>query len=396
MSADIEDRLRRAASAIQHERVVPPEVLRAIERRRRRHLTVVATVTTTAAVIAATSVALLQAGHGHQPEQQVSIGPAGKSSPATPTPATTPSAPATAFPALPSPPAPSPAAEPTTFIGAIGAGDERLAVVQSSSGHVIRYLQSAGSQELRTFNADRTIAYQASPSLATCAATWVSVNLTTGAQRPAFTGLDNPDEVALSPNGSRLAYTSIGPQKIGYGQNGSFRRGCPTAKRTLVIEDSSTSQQVSIPLGHGGGESVFPTFDTTGNLLAVKAQGHIRVLNLTTGASLTDATVVPTPKGCDQVDPAFQPGTDQLMLATDCHQDAELDGYTLHDDTWTLTFRKVVASQPESFLASFAYDASGKHLIYSVDDGQTSSGAVYITGTNGDRHVADGIYQVAW
>jgi hypothetical protein len=388
--SDIEDRLRQATQGLDVSAIATAEVLEAVRQRHRRFAVGATAAAATVVLMAIGGGAALAVDHGSRPRSGLNV----EVSLPSPTDATTSSPTQTAdpaFPVLPAAPQPATAPEPATFYGAVGAGNERLAVVDSATGQVQRYLQNTGDQVISVFDASRTTAYQ--PSLnSSCGATWTAINLSTGGQAPAFADLLNPREVAVSPDGTRVAYTAIGAQQIVDGQPG----GCPTATRTLIVLNRLNGQEISTPIGDGGGDSIFPEFDTSGNLLALKWHGHIQVLNLADGGSLSDAAVVPQPGGCDQIDPAFRPGTDQLMVATDCPNDAELDGYSLRDGNWDLTYRKVVADQPHSLLASYCFDASGTHLIYSVDVGESEDGAVYVAGANGDRHVADGIYQVCW
>jgi hypothetical protein len=398
MTIDIERLLRRAAGEISASTVMAEDIFDAVARRRRRNARVAVGVTAATVAITAGAAVSLTSAFGHQ-SPRISVGGGGKHP--SPTTRVTRSAHPTipALPALPTPPPPTTGAPPRTFFGLVGAGGERLAVVDSATGVVQRYLQQTGSQELARFNADRTIAYQPSSITRSCGTTWAAINLKTGATTPAYTNLKNPDEVAQSADGGRIAYTSIGRQKTVEGPNGPFRGGCPTAARTLIIADQQTGQRISIPLGHYGQESVFPNFDTSGNLLAIKWQRKIQVLNLAAGGGLSTATVVPVKPGCDQVDPAFRARTDQLMIAADCRGDAELDGYSMQGDQWKQTYRRVVANQPHSFLASFGFDQAGQHLIYSVDVGNTSQqGAIFVqAGASNDmQQVANDIYEVAW
>jgi hypothetical protein len=292
---------------------------------------------------------------------------------------------------------PAATGEPATFHGAVGAGDERLAVIDSRSGAIAHYLQSSGSQELSVFNATGTIGYQPSPE--GCAATWTATDLQTGAQQPAFTDLPHPAEVALSPTGQRIAYLSVGRQRTVTNPDGTRTpAGCPTARQTLVIADQTTGQEQRLPAGHAGNEFLDLAFNNTASDLALKWHGRIRVLNLANGAtSLDQAATLPDPSGCQQHHPLFRPGDDQLLVEADCQSDVEIDGYD--PSTLTLDYRHVVTRDPHSILASLAVDPSGKYLIYSVDLGDqpdSPSGAVYAVEPHADRHITNDIYQVQW
>jgi hypothetical protein len=292
---------------------------------------------------------------------------------------------------------PTVTSEPATFIGAVGAGDERLAVINSRSGAIVRYLQSNGSQELSVFNNAGTIAYQPSPH--GCAATWTATDLSTGGQQPAFTQLSHPSEIALSPTGQRIAYLSVGKQRTIPGPHG--RRipvGCPSARQTLIVVDQTTEQEQRFPAGHAGSGSLDLAFNTTASELAFRWHGRIRILNLANGeTSLDQAATLRDPAGCQQHRPVFRPGNDQLLVAQDCTSDIEIDGY--NPTTLTLAYRHVVTREPHSILASLAVDTGGTHLIYSVDLGDqpdSPNGAVYAIEPHGDRHITNDIFQVEW
>jgi hypothetical protein len=391
MTPSLEDQLRDAAREIEVPVEPPASLLRRVARRRRRQVVarcsaigVVVVVAVGAVIVAAVD----RPGPSAHPVQRLAIG-------AHATHRATPRAQANLA-VLPTPPPPPTTAVPSQFYGAVGAGDERLAVIDASSGAVLRYLQPQGSQELSIFSPDRTVSYQPALSVTQCDSSWIATNLKTGAQQPAFTTLDRPGEVALSPVGQRVAYVSVGRPKMVQDPGGRERSaGCPTAAESLVVVDQGTGTQLRIPLGHFGEAALYPAFDDSGNLLAVKWHGRIRVLDLARDTSMDQAAIVPSNPGCDQTKPSFRPGDDQLLVAVDCSTYAGINGYDA--STWRPDYHHVAAHQPSSFLASYAVDASGQHVIYSVDVGNGGpQGAVYVIGQSGDRHVTDGVYQVEW
>jgi hypothetical protein len=390
MTRSIESHLRSAANAIEAPGELPRGLMARIERRRRRRraLASASAVTLTAIAVAAT---ILVVDRSSSAVQQVAINHPNAhlvaSSPGSPSMAATSPPASTVLPALGKAPAPSPAPEPSTFYGAVGAGDERLAIVDSRTGMVRRYLQQQGSQELEVFSPDRTTAYQPSLNIKQCDDTWTQTNLRTGAQSPAFTDLDRPLEVALSPVGGRIAYVSASrPATPG---------NCSTVSTTLVVTPGTGSPDLRIPLGQFVEPALYPAFDDSGNLLAIKCRGHIRVLDLRHDTSIGQAAVVPTPAGCDPSAPMFRPGNDQLLVSDDCSSYTGIDGFAA--GSWRHDYRLVATREPLSFMASFAVDASGEHLIYAVDIGNgPDQGAVFVARPGADRHVTNGIYQVFW
>jgi hypothetical protein len=400
MTPSLEDQLRAAGRDLETATEPPVGLMERIRRRRRRRQ-LLTSCGAVAVVVGATAGAIALVDRPNNSVQQVTVGPATRHHATKPHRVHPESKPRpTPFPVLATP-APPPAANvaPPQFYGAVGAGDERLAVISSSTGAIEHYLQSQGSQELEIFNAERTIAYQPTRSVAHCDSTWIATDLATGAQSPAFTTLNHPNEVAVSPDGQRIAYVSVGPQQTLANSDGTTSpRGCPTALQTLVVTDQSAGTTLLLPVGHFGGESLDPAFDDSGNLLAVRWHGRIRVLNLASDTTMNQAAVLPHQPGCDQVDPTFQPGTDHLLVEADCASSAAIDGYLAGANaTWARDYHHVVATEPDSFVASYSYDASGQHLIYSVDVGNSGpQGAVYVVEPSHDRHLLDGVYQVAW
>jgi hypothetical protein len=410
MKPSIEDQLRDAGREVEVAVELPAGLLERIARRRRRRRTVARCAGVGAVVVAVGAVSFAAFDRPSHQVQQLAIGANAthrathrvmhRAKPkrlVTPTFGPTPTVGGTSPASTGSPPPTGGA--PSDFFGAVGAGDERLAVIDSSTGAIMRYLQPHGSQALSTFNAARTVAYQPSLSVAQCDSSWTATNLKTGAQSPAFTALNHPAEVALSADGQQIAYVSVGAQQTVTNPNGTtMPAGCPTALETLVITNQSTGTTVQLPLGHFGHGSLDPAFDSSGELLAVKWHGRIRVLDVAHDTSMTQAEVLPSQAGCDQIQPMFRPGGDELLVAEDCLTSAAIDGYQIGaSDSWALTYHHVVAHQKDSFVASYAYDPTGQHLIYSVDVGDSGpQGAVYVVQSGADRHVLDGVYQVAW
>jgi hypothetical protein len=380
----LEDRLRRAAEAAMGSGEVPMELLARVAHRRSRRTGTAVVMAASAAAAVAIVVPVTLVGH-HKPQ----VTPAGGGGAPTTSPsaivATT--APAAVFAPLTPAAVPADKGEPATFLALTGAGGERLAVVDSQTGAVKKWLQQQGSQALMTFNAGLSTAYQ--PDLRGCTSTWTQVDTSSGATSAAFADLGRPLEVALAPAGERLAYVHL--------QGGSLTRGCPTGTESLVVIDRTSGVTKSWPIGPGGADSLYPAFDPTGIQIAFVRDRRVWVLDVNRDTSLADArplSQAAPDTGCQQSKPAWRPGTDSVLVALQCRTSAAIVGYDA--SSGVETYRHDLGGT-DPLLASYAVDASGAHVIYALSGsfGQPG-GNVYAVEPHGDRHIADGVYQVAW
>jgi hypothetical protein len=381
----VEETLRAIAERATTPGELPPSVSAAIRRRRHGQAARAAL-----AVCIAVSAIVVTAGaiSSRQPGGRIAAAP----SPSSSAPTAAQDA-RVAFPPLPPPSAPDRNGEPSTLLASIGGGAERLAVVDPASGAVHRYVQTSGSQALFVFAPDLRTAYQW--DMRGCRYSWTATNVRTGRVQPAFGGLGNVADIAFSPTGQRMAYVSVGRQRtVVVSTPQGHRRvpgGCSTASQSIVVTDTGggATKQWQLPAGYD--QATYLAFDPTATHVAFVEGRRVRILDLNRDAVLASArplarTLAP---GCSQHLPTFVPGTNRVDVDEWCgtsHPPA-IVGYDVR------TGREVsrhVVGHPGSFISYFAVDATGKHLVYSVD------GSVYAAEAGGDRHIIDDTYQLAW
>jgi hypothetical protein len=125
--------------------------------------------------------------------------------------------------------------------------------------------------------------------------------------------------------------------------------------------------------------------------------GRVWVLDVNTAQTLADATPLSAkkpPAGCEQNKPTWRPGTDTVLVDEGCASSAAIVGYDA--TSGAETYRHDIPGT-DPILASYAVDASGQHVIYSLGGSVSGPGGnVYAVEPHGDRHIVDGAYQVAW
>jgi len=273
------DTLRELADRAAQPTEIPPDVLTAVRRRRRRIAIASGTATAAGVVAVVTVVALVANNASPQRLGQTTGGGHG-----TPTPSA--SAHRAVFAPLPTPPAPAGTAEPTSMLALIGGGAERLAIVDTGTGAVRRYLQKNGSQALMVPGPDRT-AYQW--DLHGCRYSWTAISTTTGRSAPALKSLGNVSDIAFSSTGQRIGYVSIGPEPTVTIKGHRYPAGCSASTRMLVVSDPASHAMKAWPLPAGYDNALYPAFDATGMHLFFDLGRTVRVLDLNHDRTLAAA-----------------------------------------------------------------------------------------------------------
>jgi len=290
------------------------------------------------------------------------------------------------------------APEPTTFFASIGAGDERLTVVNVATGAHGPFLTS-GSQALVRLSNDHKTIY--APDLVGCGRGWTAIDVTTGRSQPAYTDLPNPSDVVESPDGSKLAYVRQAP---------STRGGLPCGYEELVVRDIATKKErvwrapantgrvgVTITQLGWSPDSSHLVYDMNGPGIqqGVVPATVAQVLDINEGTAITDGiTLAPPDPTCRIEDPRYRPGTELIIAAENClNRSATLIDYDatngqVHDQ------RQVATGQLFGVI-DIAVDASGQHIIYILDSAQTD-GEVFVLRNQQSVHLINDTYQVMW
>jgi hypothetical protein len=308
-----------------------------------------------------------------------------------PTPSTAPPTPTSAV--LPhfraSPPAPVDvnAPEPATFIGGIGGGHEREAVVSSTTGAVLRYLSPPpGSQTLPRISSDGRTLYKS--ELAGCGRSWTAVDIATGASRPVFTDLADTVDVAPSPDGQKLALVRL---------SGKPGQGCRGVE-LVVREVSSGRERVWKGLADSNIVQLRWSFDSAQlayELAGPGARVEPHLLDINAGTSVTDGIVLQAPDaGCTLTLPRFRAGTEDVVLAQNCPRKAELLDFDR--GTGALVARTLLASDDLFGVTDLAIDASGRHVIYVLSYYGPKPARVFVLRGQGPVAVRADCFYVFW
>jgi len=388
--APVEQRLRELAESARGDGNIPPDLLdRTLAHHRRRRALASASVVATAAAVALAVLVPVEVARSGGGSTEPHAG-ADRSAAPTSSPSAIPTV--VHFSPLPVPHISGASAEPATVLMSIGAGHERLARVDSTTGTVTKWLQSSGSQALMTFNSDLSFGYQ--PDLVGCGATWTRIDTASGATSPAFEELGHPLEVTLASDSTRIAYVDVGRQeRVPDGRGGTMPAGCPTAPYKLVVDDPSSGATAAYPIDSYD-ESLYPAFDASGTRLAFVWHRRVRILDLNDGTPLADAQLLNADlkSGCTQSKPLWRPASDTVLVSEECGTASAIVGYDAQSGAETY---RHPAAEP-GIIGSFDVDASGKHVIYSLSRLSAAGASVYAVEPSGDRRIIDDAYQVAW
>ncbi len=260
---------------------------------------------------------------------------------------------------------------PGTFAADLGG---RVAVVSTATGKVVRTLwgpHPLGTHQYAVgLSPDRTTAYFSSEGANACDEP--------GIFRVPFNG--GPaikvvaDETAVGPimtsaDGSRLAY---------------MVSACPSTYRTdIVLRDASGTLLHRWSGGSVGVVAFKVSLSPDGRQLAVPIFKDldpigVRVLDATTGKSITDGRLIQAPdRGCGLVNAAFQPRTGRLAVFERCppkdpqsgtpprFQVAYLDPVSGRLLSRSLTFDDPTGG--DMHISTMDFDQTGRYLLYRVD-----------------------------
>ncbi len=139
-----------------------------------------------------------------------------------------------------SPHSAQPAPEPRVFLGGIGGGSERTAVISVATGTVLRYLSPPpGSPALGVLSPDRRIWFEPAGE-GPCGSSWRAITVSSGVITPALAGESGIETFALSPDGRQLALVKGRP---------------PSGPACQALEPPDPGCKVSLPrfrAGSGG------------------------------------------------------------------------------------------------------------------------------------------------
>jgi len=319
----------------------------------------------------------------------------------------TPSTPLTFIPTTPAP-VDSTAPEPTQFFAAIGAGGERIALVNTATGRRGPFFTSP-SQTLVRFSNDHKTIYvptpahkvRETPTLLFCGSAWTAINVATGASHPAYTDLGFPNDVVESPDGKKIAY--VGPLLR------NIAKGCQSEE--LVVRDKASGQerrwsaprtsrgqtvlQTITQLGWSP-DSAHVTYALNSMTPTTGAVTSTWILDINHGTSLTDGLQLRSPDaGCTIPLARFRPGTNLVVAAENCvGRAAKVVAFNAR--TGVIAQTTQVASGPIYGIVDLAFDASGQHLLYILDGTNAQPSEVYVVRNGTPVPLLADAYQVSW
>lgn len=281
------------------------------------------------------------------------------------------------------------APEPTHFFASIGAGGERVALVDTATGKHGPFLTSA-SQALVRFSSDLTTIYDPVAN-AGCGHTWTAINVGTGTSKPAFQDLNHPADVVESPDRKKVAYL----QSTG-------TDGCRQSR--LVVRDTTTGRerhwiQPANPNGRGETITQLEWSPDSSHLSYELNAGRTTtawVLDINRGTTLTDGVQLRSPDAaCTLWVPRFQPGTNLIVTAENCiGRSAQLVSYNA--TTGAIEKTTPVANGAIFGIIDLAIDPSGQHLLYILSYEANQPSEVYTLRNGTPVRLLNDAYQVAW
>lgn len=283
--------------------------------------------------------------------------------------------------------------EPVTFVGIVG---NRVAVVSTRSGQVVRYLTGANgyNSTAGSLSADGTAWYlppplQSSPASCTVGP-WSEIDLANGTSRTVFPGLQ-AESLAPDPAGNVVAY------EAGVGDPGSTGI-CLAAGLTLKDNISGTTRQYRQYV------AASLHWSPDGRYLVVtqlNGGSHAYILEVA-GSAIVGAATVGAPSGCSLVDAQYDPATRNVAIGGNCTDGATAavgKAVLIHADPTTgdVTSKVTMLSLPHlRQLLSLSVSRTGA-VIFSVDGPNSRErGSVYTYNGQTARLVRSDVVQVAW
>ena len=281
------------------------------------------------------------------------------------------------------------APEPTHFFASIGAGGERVALVDTATGTHGPFLTTP-NQALVRFSRDLATIYDPVANVG-CGHAWSAINVATGASKPAFQDLHDPADVVESPDDKLVAYL----QPAG-------STGCRETR--LVVRDTTTGRErdwIEPTHVNPAGQTVTqlewsPDSSHLSYLLNAGPTTTAWVLDINRGSTLTDGLQLRSPDpACTLWVPRFQPGTNLIVAAENClGRSAQLVSYDV--TTGAIVETAPVATGAVFGIIDLAIDASGQHLLYILSYEANQPSEVYTLRNGAPVRLLEDAYEVAW
>jgi hypothetical protein len=285
------------------------------------------------------------------------------------------------------------APEPSVFLGGIGAGRERTAVISVATGAVLRYLTPPpGSPTLGVLSPDRRIWFEPAGD-GPCGSAWRAIAVSSGASAPALAGEGGIETLALSPDGRRVALVKARSRDAS---------GCG---HRLVVRDLRAGTERSWPLDPALRLSQI-AWSPDGNLLAYELNGEatgarhqLRVVRVASMRAVEDGLALRAPGGgCRLGLPRFRAGSGRLVVAEHCDGGGGSLGRALleYDPARGALVRTLARVPGEAMITDLSVDASGQHVLVLLFPSESSEATAYALRDGSLRRVFRGAFTASW
>jgi hypothetical protein len=292
-------------------------------------------------------------------------------------------------------------------LGFVGAGNERLAVLNGEDGQVLNYLQGSGSQSILVrFGGGNALIQQIQTSLG-CTYVHQTIDAATGAGKAALTSLPEAAEIGQGSTEQRLVYSAHQPAHATGGKiqlpDGSFVNdtvSCGASALDLVVYDTRTGAKRRW-IGSSD-NALYPALDNSSTRVAFKLGGQVHILDVNGSEQRLDqAPVLTLQAGCQAAYFRFQPASrDILWVAEQCASGEFIAAYNVATGQETQSHLVSTAGGDTSFTGIPDVDPNGRVIgtIGSTPWAEAGTdGRVFIADASGVRLLpTSGVYAAFW
>jgi hypothetical protein len=284
---------------------------------------------------------------------------------------------------------------PRFFLGGIGGGGERTAVISVATGRVLRYLSPPpGAQALGVLSPDRRIWFEPSGE-GPCGSAWRAIAVASGRIAPALGGEGNIETFALDPDGDMLAMVKARPL------------GGTRCEHRLLVRDLRTGRERSWPLGPTvrlsqlgwSPDSTRLAYDLDDDRAEVRHR--LLVVRVAAMRAVDDGLELSAPQpGCTVSLPRFRTGSGRLLVAEHCGGagDATGRGRALleYDPVGGAPVGTLARVPAGAMITDLSVDASGRHVLVLLFPGASSQATAYAVRDGTLRRLFQGAYTASW
>jgi len=293
-----------------------------------------------------------------------------------------------------SPHSAQPAPEPRVFLGGIGGGSERTAVISVATGTVLRYLSPPpGSPALGVLSPDRRIWFEPAGE-GPCGSSWRAITVSSGVITPALAGESGIETFALSPDGRQLALVKGRPPSG------------PACEHRLVVRDLAAGTERGWPFDPAirldqltwSPDSEWLAYDLSSD--TARLRHELRVVRVAAMRAVDDGLALEPPDpGCKVSLPRFRAGSGGLVVAEHCDADGgSSQGRALleYDPARGRLVRTLARVPGDAMITDLSVDASGQHVLVLLFPTSSSEATAYALRKGRLQRVFRGAFTASW